>query len=63
MTSDELDAARTQLTTDLSNLITQGIPIGLTFSLLQDYAHPSCQGFGCPSCHNTGFNLLPPTQP
>lgn len=64
MTSDEeLTSAREQLQTDLSNLITQGIVIGLNFPMLQGYAHPACSGTGCPSCHDTGFNLLPPPTP
>lgn len=67
MTSEEeqevLNGLRELLMLDFQNLIKRGLPIGLTFNTLrQASACRTCNGTGCPTCYDTGFNVTLPSQ-
>jgi len=64
MTEEELTPLRDEVVKDLDALINKGLPVGFTFNTFKTLCTcRSCQGAGCDTCHNTGFNLTPPPTP
>lgn len=60
MTDQELTPERKEVLLDLVALINKGLPLGFNFTTLKmACACLSCQGSGCPTCHSTGFNIIP----